>query len=497
MDIKSFSPGILTQPDFGAAIYSLRVPSGRDVRLSLIYSVLVFILSGGIYMARAYIPFAIQGWVVFILGTTLAFSSSWFYRWNPLYLLITGLLAIPPLYSGALVLLEVNGGIFCAFGQAFHTSAVASKVMLLTVIAISVSSIGWGLAMFKQPLPRSLRAIPFFDYKFAGYAVVALFSGLQTSILYGDFIWNVSYYSAPGTPFLGIQIFPTLAVIGVLGMFAMLVYENRGSRYHYLIFLAITVYVLMFCMFFRGGRLEVVAAFIGAYFLWLDAHKRKPPIVRIFISGFIIFILLQMWGVFRMVLANPKYSFINGVKVSTTIILKDVVPAYKKQYPPNRYPMTTIGDIVATFYMTVGLVDEGKLPLLYGKSYFEYIPRTLPKFLYPERPHDLAWIFLSVGEKSGGGLYSLSEAYMNFGFAGCVAIPLLFSFLIARTMLVCIAHGSFQGIFLYVFVLSFMLRGVWYGYFALYKSIIAWFFVEVMLAAPLFIWRMCGRKTSL
>lgn len=475
-------------PDFTSILMSLRFPDQHQARTALLISGAVFICVTAIYFLHLRIPFSVQGWAALILGIAISVTSCQLYRWNPLYMLLMLFLALPPLYSGLMVLLGINEGIFCSFGQTYQTPMVTAKVMLLTVIALSVSSIGWGLAVVKKPLSEPVKPILGFNYRFAFYAVIAVFAGTQTAILYGDFIWNASYASNLGTPLLGINMFPGLAVIGILGMFTMLLFSAQRTFMHYMIFLIISSYVLLFCMFFRGSRLEVVVAGIGIYFLWLDTRQKKVPVARLFICGVALFLFLQIWGVFRQTLYLSDISTLAKLRSSISFALKKKVVLSKNKYQPNDYPMSTVGDIASTFYMTVGLVDKKALPMLYGRSYLEYIPRTLPKFIYPNRPADLAWVFPSAGERSGGGFFALGEAYMNFGVFGCVVIPFIFSFLLGKVSIKCISSGRVVWFFFHIYVMSVLLRGMWHGNFTLYKSLFTWMLIEMFISAAM-IWK--------
>ena len=69
----------------------------------------------------------------------------------------------------------------------------------------------------------------------------------------------------------------------------------------------------------------------------------------------------------------------------------------------------TVSPISTTFANTVWLVDSKTIDLTLGKSYFEYILRTPPEFLYPNRPIDYSWIFVS-------SIHFLLANYINFIF---------------------------------------------------------------------------------
>jgi hypothetical protein len=130
----------------------------------------------------------------------------------------------------------------------------------------------------------------------------------------------------------------------------------------------------------------------------------------------------------------------------------------------------TVSPISTTFANTVWLVDNGKLELALGRSYWEFILRTPPEFLYPDRPKDYAWLFEEFGLLAGGGFFELGEAYMNFGLLGTLVAPGVLSFLMAKTFYNVIARQTVLSYFLLFTFLGVFLRGTWYQTFAFYRG---------------------------
>jgi len=133
----------------------------------------------------------------------------------------------------------------------------------------------------------------------------------------------------------------------------------------------------------------------------------------------------------------------------------------------------TLGPITTTFANTVYLIKQNSLDFIYGRSYFEFLLRTPPEFLYPDRPKDYATIFANYGLSSGGGFFELAEAYLNFGIFGAFIVPMVITFLISFLYFRLKRGGGLFYIFALSSLLCIWMRGAWYQTFAYYKSFIA------------------------
>jgi hypothetical protein len=101
-----------------------------------------------------------------------------------------------------------------------------------------------------------------------------------------------------------------------------------------------------------------------------------------------------------------------------------------------------------------------------------YLMRLLPGPFFAERPHDF---MLRLPEVIGGGaLHSIGEAYLIFGFFGCAFMGAIFGMLIAiSTFSSRYLTFSRSPILWVVFLFPWLLliRGGWYQFFAILKSI--------------------------
>lgn len=113
------------------------------------------------------------------------------------------------------------------------------------------------------------------------------------------------------------------------------------------------------------------------------------------------------------------------------------------------------------------------IDLYYGSSYFDFLLRTPPQFIYPDRPKELSWIYLDYGMTTGGGFYELAEAYLNFGLIGVFIIPTIISFILSFSykMFLMNKYSVYHSIVFFALIVSFM-RGELYQSFVFYKGIV-------------------------
>jgi hypothetical protein len=139
-----------------------------------------------------------------------------------------------------------------------------------------------------------------------------------------------------------------------------------------------------------------------------------------------------------------------------------------------------------TASMTIGTLNVLPLKIqdqgyLYGKTFLDWLPRTLPEIIYPNRPIGPEFSMNHNNEWFGwGGIHETSEIYWNFGLIGIIFIPMLISYLINSVGKSFLRSNSpFSAI--PIVWLIMMPRWSWYQLFALYKST----FVMIILSFSL------------
>jgi len=139
-----------------------------------------------------------------------------------------------------------------------------------------------------------------------------------------------------------------------------------------------------------------------------------------------------------------------------------------------------------TASMTIGtlnilpykLLEKG---FLYGQTYLDWIPRTFPDFIYPNRPIGPEFE-MKIGDEwfGWGGIHEASEAYWNFGILGIIFIPFFISYLLNSLGKTFLRSNSFLSAIPIVWLIM-MPRWIWYQTFALYKSTLTMIVISIMI----------------
>src|SRR5450830_988404 len=358
---------------------------------------------------------------------------------------------------------------FSVFEFGTQTLEIATTMYALSLVAVVGAYIGWkagggvGLGRSTEVAP-----LPEFDdyYRWIFYlaALFTIFSGyLIVSSSTGTILDSAYGSGTEGVPVIG-----SASAIGGICLSVMFYCGLIARKKYYSIIIVLTaIYVLIWCQILRGLRQDVVGALFSCMILYLMFELKNVSIKLKYILYVLpLFLLLELWGLVRSGLS----MFLAG-RLSITEMF-DMGLGNATVIPGVVYS-GTLGPIATTFANVIALFNRNSLDFLYGSSYFDYLLRTPPEFLYPDRPLDYATMFPQYGLSSGGGFFGLAEAYLNFGLVGAFIVPLSISFIIAFVYFR--AQKNF-GIF-YIFVLSSILcvwvRGSWYQTFAFYKSFVS------------------------
>jgi hypothetical protein len=243
-----------------------------------------------------------------------------------------------------------------------------------------------------------------------------------------------------------------------------------SRRYDLPVIIALSVFFLVYALFLRGSRQDVLTALFGMLVCSALVKRQSFAVTRKFAFFVLItFILFELWGTARLVLATNKSG------------LKDVVDTVVKNSTnvADAIQFGTVSGIATTFSNMVWLIENEKIELAWGRSYWEYILRSPPAFLYPDRPTDYAWIFPDYNLEAGGGFFEIGEAYMNLGLVGALLFPAIVSYLMARSFFNAMQKQTAFSYFLLFSFLGVFFRGTWYQTFGFYKL-----FLTVMIFYP-------------
>jgi hypothetical protein len=364
-------------------------------------------------------------------------------------------------------------------GQIFQTPIMAGNVLTLGLLSISSSILGWKLGDIIFNRFRIFKVRPKNDFSIGDYKAklyvrtpLILLTGYLTSIALGPPVWEAAYASQ-STPLLldlgGLPSLCGLLITVSITEFICLRYRINGPT---IFFGAISIFSLIYFMLIRGMRLEPTAVAVAIFVVWNETREKPLSLFFLMVLCILLFLIIQLAGVLR---ANGSIS--------------DYL-AWLGKFNPSQYKSDfkasdsmihfgTASDISATLFMTVGLVGSCVIPKLYGQSYFDYFARTIPQFIFPDRPQDKAHIFNDIGFSSGGGFFELAEAYFNFGVIGCIIVPLIIATLLSICYLGAKQRHRLSVWFLSVILFS-MLRGTWYQNFAIYKTLVVGVVVDLI-----------------
>jgi len=267
--------------------------------------------------------------------------------------------------------------------------------------------------------------------------------------------------------------------IGIISLLSMYVASYKVKiRFSKVILICAAVYLLLWAMFFRGLRQDVVSALIG-FAVCYGLVRGAPFKVRgVHIAPIAMLVaVVEIMGYVRRSIAVKGFDFPDMLRSLLHVANDD-------------HHIGAISPLVTTFANIVYMVKNGVVEYLYGITYAQFIPRSPPAFLYPSRPTDYAWIFPEYGYLAIGGIYELAEAYLNAGLLGVFVFPAILSYLIGLSFYNAINKQTVFSYFIIFSVVALFIRGSFYQVFAFYKLLLTglilymifWLFFEFFSA---------------
>lgn len=160
----------------------------------------------------------------------------------------------------------------------------------------------------------------------------------------------------------------------------------------------------------------------------------------------------------------------------------------------DRVYLSTIGDIAASIFQAFGQLERGDLPMVgFWESMQRYLVRLLPGIWFPDRPSDLLLLFPEL--PGGGALHALGEGYLIGGYGGIIFIAGIIGIVLGCSIAAKSAwhhhgHACFGLIFLFPWLL--LIRGGWYQFFSIIKSLEIMGLIIVGLAMLVFLRNLLG-----
>ncbi len=406
-------------------------------------------------------------------------------QWSPMYVLrfflLSGSGLIPPL----MLFLVADGTRVMNYALPLQNRELAGYLLVLTMAALSGNALGWRFGRSMTSLPGN--RFPLLDENFGEdrssfflfiFSVFGFLSATMLALSLGPYLWEASYTQQASAQMFGLTAYNMVCTMSVLVTFTIALLNRFRRPAVNAVAFFLGVYVLLECMLLRGMRAEVVGTVFGGFTIYCTFYRKRLSAAFMLTTFFTGFLFVYLWGAYR-AMAASGFGLYDAFAYMT-----DGVQSYDLQ-GNDFYATGTFGDISATFFNAVALIESRTTPLLLGNTYFDFIPRTLPAFLYPDRPRDSSFIFYEMGYPYGGGIFELAEAYLNFHALGCFIVPFAISALLGilfemawtkPTVLRLVACGVFAGS---------IFRGTLYQSFVFYRAVTV-FIVFVVLAEILY-----------
>lgn len=163
---------------------------------------------------------------------------------------------------------------------------------------------------------------------------------------------------------------------------------------------------------------------------------------------------------------------------------------------PDMFYLSTVGDVGASFFQIVGLVENGDSIMVGAPNAINnYLERLLPGPFFKDRPGDLSGVLPE--SVAGGTLHPLGEAYLIAGYIGCSVVSAILGAIVAASVF-CARHLKYSwsptAFVLFLFPWLLLIRGGWYQFFSIFKSLEIIFIFTAGLVIIEFLKKHCWGK---
>ena len=433
-----------------------------------IFGILLF------YIPEAYNDFGLFFFLFSLLNVLLLVI---YFRYSFLFQLRLLFLSAVGVFAG--VVKSINPDlVFSPVGLEVQTFQIGVMMFGLTSVALLGAAIGFN--MVRSPASSNCETTLFKNWSSKAIFFISvpfiIWIGILSATSYGPPIWDGVYGSDQAEG----QLLGNLQSMGIIFLTLAFISAKRLKDNKYrLLSLFLIGYLLIWGILIRGGRLEFLSGLL-TIFIASQVSEGKSPAIHfknyLYLAGAAV--LMEVFGYLRATLASTP--------------AETMFEMYQRFYESGLIFAGTLSGIASTFANVLHMIRYEVIDFQYGLPYLEYILRSPPQFLYPDRPPDLSSIFDIYGYASMGGFFELAEAYLNFGLIGVFLVPFFLSWLIAY-----IYKQSIRGYNFYFFLLlglmSVFPRGAWYQSFAYYKSLLTGTLIFLIYLAAISTYRVIKR----
>jgi len=371
------------------------------------------------------------------------------------------------------------GGYFAWRMPFVQSLDIAYVLSIITVFALFSSQLGF---KFGQNL-----SVKKYGMDFLGCEKIMLYFMLLMVVIVGFFIMKsrgelifFSGYSsvsqksnAVSLPFQNLQ---SIAILLSLFCFVLYfrikdlnIYTKGRCRYIWFLIISAIIFLAIWCQFLRGARMDPLTLVFGCGVL-VAIYRNNHLRLNLKVSSllFLTFILVQFWG-------GIRHDFNSFNSQSVAKITKQLYKGSEKDGVPIYFRQGTMNNLSLSVATVIYAIENNDINYRFGSTYFDYLPRTPPSFIYPDRPKSLSWLSddLYGGGGAGGGFNEMAESYLNFGVFGSLIIPGLISFFLSYSFKQFLVnrYNVFRSL-LFLSFLSVYFRGMLYQTFSLYKTLV-------------------------
>jgi hypothetical protein len=366
-------------------------------------------------------------------------------------------------------------------GNDYLNSDIIKKVALVSTLAGASSLLGFSVKpiSFKFKL---ITNINIYKKKYAIFFILFILFALLYTNSIGNSLLDTGGYGA------GDNDSSSDTSIGVwnvfyfffISLFYYIVTQEYSIKKSNIVFYTFIFYVTIIFIALRGVRQDSLGVILALIVIEYQLLNLKNNTHYTSLFGFIF----AWFGTFLTGIIRSDFSLAtiqnlpglvatNLIKVSNQYLIINLDTA-----------SMTIGTLNVIPYK---IIEKG---YLFGASYLEWIPRTLPAFIYPNRPQDLSFQMQYSGEWFGwGGIHEVGEAFWNFGLIGAFIVPFFISyFMNSFGKLFLKSRSLFSAIPLVWLIM--LPRFIWYQSFSFYKSTI----VILIIICSIYAFRLISRK---
>ena len=353
--------------------------------------------------------------------------------------------------------------------NSFLNSDIFKFIGAISLVAASSSLVGFSIKPIYFKI-KNLKFVNIKKYRIIFFVLFSFFAYWFGSSVGVSLLDNSGYATQSNTSTVK---FGTLNVF-VFYFVSLCYISYMYIKPHKYVFLITSFFVYFFLIFIalRGVRQDpfgiIIALLLINYFSTkINYYRNKHFLI------FKLFIVLWFLTVFTGVLRSEfSFDFLLSLFSIGSLF-------FRINEGFIVFNLDTASMVVGTLnVIPFKILDTG---FLLGQSYLDWIPRTLPSFLYSERPLSLAFEMKHEGSWFGwGGIHENAEAYYNFGILGSIFVPMIISFSMNSFGKSFIKSKSLFSAIPIVWLIM-LPRYTWYQSFALYKSTLTIFVIIIIV----------------